>query len=365
MMLSHDQIEALSGRGFTVSSWGHLDRYSGADRVVLIPPEVACIGFGAFSNCKHVEKVVIPGTVSGIEFGAFANCRSLQGVEIGTGVKTIDDSAFQNCEGIRFIEFPGSVTAIDINTFAGCGGLQFVRISQGVRRIRMFAFSGCDGLHSVEIPDSVQTIDRRAFWQSSALQTVICSEQTWAKFRVLFAAHVRRVEVSKAVVIQKGSRLAVFEKLPFMGTQPNLLSQDLVRQNLLRNQNRRQLRDLGIGDAWKELMRMNLFFMTERQPKLHVPREMWSRIFCFLFAMNCSGSKVSDGLALIRGISGESRDDKLRELADEDRQIPHNQRLFDARFGIQRVGSGVFGGSQSTTAPQVSKGHTPHPRGRS
>jgi hypothetical protein len=67
MMLSHDQIKALSGRGFTVSSWGTLDRYSGADRVVLIPAEVACIGFGAFSNCKHVEKVVIPDTVSGID----------------------------------------------------------------------------------------------------------------------------------------------------------------------------------------------------------------------------------------------------------------------------------------------------------
>ena len=95
----------------------------------------------------------------------------------------------------------------------------------------------------------------------------------------------------------------------------------------------------------------------------HVPHEMWSRVLFFLLGMDIMRTSGRDGVAIICNITGKAHDKALRDLSDKDRQTPHNQRLFDARFGVQLIVNTTV--SEKQPIIQASKGRMPRRRGHS
>ena len=147
---------------------------------------------------------------------------------------------------------------------------------------------------------------------------------------VVFAADVRRLDVSKAVVIQNNGECGVFEKSPDKDRERRLVCDDMAWRN-----NRQQLRDLGVGDAWLMLMRLRQMMWKEH--RCFLPHEMWSRVLFFLLGMDIMRTSGRDGVVIICNITGKAHDKALRDLSDKDRRDPHNQRLFDQRFGVVPV----------------------------
>ena len=346
------EIAEWPARGFEVNPDGCLTAYTGTDVDVEIPEGVTKIGDSVFYNCQSLHSVTISSTVRTLGIRAFARCRSLTSVVLPEGLVDISDYAFEECDRLQSVVLPNSVRTLGIRAFAccrsltsvvlsnsvrtlgikafvRCRSLTFVVLSEGLVDVEALTFENCPSLQVVAIPDSVQTVDARAFEGCGSLKFIQCSEQRWQKLQEqdVFATDVRRLDLSKAVVIQNNSKYWVFEKSPVMDRHRRLIRNDLVWRS-----NRQQLRDLGVGDAWLMLMCLN--HMMRKVHCCHVPHEMWSRVLFFLLGMNTLPTNDRDGVAIIRNISGEVHDQVLRDLSDEKRAIPHNQRLFDRRFGL-------------------------------
>jgi hypothetical protein len=232
-----------------------------------------------------------------------------------------------------------------------------VVLPEGLVDIEALTFENCPSLQAVAIPDSVQTVDARAFEGCWNLKFIQCSEQQWQRLQEqgVIASGMHRVD-SRSVVIQNNGKCGVFEKSPVMDQHRRLIKDDLVWHS-----NRQQLRNLGVGDAWLMLMRLNHMMRKEHCCHVPLPHEMWSGVLFFLLDMNTLPTNDRCGVAIIRNISGKAHDQALRELSDEDRQIPHNQRLFDARFGVQLIVNATVSEKQPTI--QASKGRMPRRRG--
>ena len=296
---------------------------------VVLPEGLVDISNNAFEECDRLQSVVLPNSVRTLGIKAFVRCRSLTSVVLPEGLVDISNNAFEECDRLQSVVLPNSVRTLGIKAFVRCRSLTFVVLSEGLVDVEALTFENCPSLQVVAIPDSVQTVDARAFEGCGSLKFIQCSEQRWQKLQEqdVFATDVRRLDLSKAVVIQNNSKYWVFEKSPVMDRHRRLIRNDLVWRS-----NRQQLRDLGVGDAWLMLMCLN--HMMRKVHCCHVPHEMWSRVLFFLLGMNTLPTNDRDGVAIIRNISGEVHDQVLRDLSDEKRAIPHNQRLFDRRFGL-------------------------------
>lgn len=142
---------------------------------------VTSIDYGAFSDCKSLERVTIPETVTKIDYGAFRRCTSLKKVKIPGSVNYLgyctsgffyhSCGVFTGCtelttagplESGSNIEF-GWTDTIPQNAFRNCEGLENVLIPDGISEIGAQAFSGCSNLTSITISESVTTIGNYAF----------------------------------------------------------------------------------------------------------------------------------------------------------------------------------------------------------
>ena len=91
-------------------------------------------------------------------------------VNIGNGVKSLDDSVFDNCKSLASITIPNSVTNFYRSVFRFCYSLASITIPSSIKSIGNSGrfdpgdiFSYCKSIASVSIPNSVTVIGNNAF----------------------------------------------------------------------------------------------------------------------------------------------------------------------------------------------------------
>ena len=161
---------------------------------IKIPNTVATIGFGAFSKCSNIKKMILPfvgnsplSTGSSSYFGYIFGSAHLDGdgttpviqntttyyipssleeVEIRY-TYAIQSHAFENCSMIKHITIPFGLTSINSYTFNGCTHLKSINIPRTVTSIGTYAFYNCGNTAGItlhlEIPYSVSSVGNNAF----------------------------------------------------------------------------------------------------------------------------------------------------------------------------------------------------------
>lgn len=164
-----------------------------------IPDSVTIIGKDAFQSCGGFSALELGSGVKVIEEGAFGFCRgfsnslvfpsglesigkfAFNGCNSFTGSLNIPNTtsyigvgAFNKCEGFTGdLIIPDKVTCIKFEAFAYCSGLDgTVRTGNGVTAIEEGAFKQCSNLKSVVLGDNVATIGYGAFDDCSSLTSI-------------------------------------------------------------------------------------------------------------------------------------------------------------------------------------------------
>ena len=170
---------------FTINEEGCITKYTGSQRVVMIPdaignitvtgigenvfknnarmvtvsiPDtVTYIGSSAFEGCTNLVGVRIPDGVTNVNSYTFYKCSNLKDVSFGENVTTIGNYAFWDCSLLESIEIPDSVTEIRNSAFANCASLASVKLSKGLIRLGGSSFGSCEKLTEIVIPKSLKT----------------------------------------------------------------------------------------------------------------------------------------------------------------------------------------------------------------
>jgi len=160
---------------------------------VLLPAETDSIGNSVFENCSALKQIDLPQGLCTIGQYAFRGCTGLTSIVIPNNVTSIGDFAFSGCQNLSSLEFhckeignwlKGStyvqnvvigdeVRSIGEDAFRGCKDLTSIVIGNGVTSIGESAFSGCTGLTSVTISNSVTTIGNSAFSGCSGITSIV------------------------------------------------------------------------------------------------------------------------------------------------------------------------------------------------
>ena len=69
--------------------------------------------WGAFKNCKKMERITVPGGIRIVERETFRGCENLMSAEICEGVVTIERDAFSCCTALTTLTLPASLQSID------------------------------------------------------------------------------------------------------------------------------------------------------------------------------------------------------------------------------------------------------------
>ena len=169
---------------FTINEEGCITKYTGSQRVVIIPdtigditvtgigenvfknnarmvtvsiPDtVTYIGRSAFEGCTNLVGVTIPDGVTNVNSSTFYKCSNLKDVSFGENVTIIGNSAFSNCGSLESIEIPDSVTEIGAYAFDNCASLASVKLSKGLISLGVFSFGSCEKLTEINIPKSLK-----------------------------------------------------------------------------------------------------------------------------------------------------------------------------------------------------------------
>lgn len=141
-------------------------------RRVVLPAGLETVGNWAFNRCQLLEEAELPGGLLRIGRSAFRSCIHLRGVRLPASLISIGGKAFEFCKSIDHAEIPAGVRVIDDKAFSNCG-LRALTLPDGLERIAGWAFEGCAGLRAVRIPDSVQSLGEGAFQDCAALAEVL------------------------------------------------------------------------------------------------------------------------------------------------------------------------------------------------
>ena len=180
---------------FTINEEGCITKYTGSQRVVMIPdtigditvtgigenvfknnarmvtvsiPDtVTYIGSSAFEGCTNLVGVTIPDGVTNVNSYTFYKCSNLKDVSFGENVTIIGNSAFSNCGSLESIEIPDSVTEIGTDAFANCESLANVKLSKNLMKLGSNAYDNCEKLEEIEIPKSLQEADKTPYYSNS------------------------------------------------------------------------------------------------------------------------------------------------------------------------------------------------------
>lgn len=130
---------------------------------VELPMILQSIPAGCFYNCESLDSIAIPDFVTTIDdgdYGAFSNCRSLEKINFGKGLKTIGQHAFDGCHSLRKVEFPSNISYIGWYAFRNCAALERIIINSSLE-MGQLVFSDCPSLKYVIIygnPKSCEAI---------------------------------------------------------------------------------------------------------------------------------------------------------------------------------------------------------------
>ena len=187
---------------------------------VIIEEGVETIGYGAFSYCSFLKRVILPKSLKNIYAHAFEYCASLEEIVIPEGVDALYFATFRGCCSLCHVELPSSLEHIYASVFDDCGNLTDVQIPEGtevydnalpgedaakekpiilqvpqsysigygayqdrediivaiipegVKKIGQRAFSSCRFLRKVVLPDSVEEIEDGAFFPCRNLHEI-------------------------------------------------------------------------------------------------------------------------------------------------------------------------------------------------
>lgn len=111
----------------------------------------------AFEGCIVLTDVTGGDSLERTGFNCFANCQSLTNIQLPNGMKELGAGTF--CmSGIETITVPGTVETVGKSCFTTCVNLKSVILEEGVLTLEKEVFESCENLESVYIPESVTTI---------------------------------------------------------------------------------------------------------------------------------------------------------------------------------------------------------------
>ena len=162
---------------FTINEEGCITKYTGSQRVVMIPDTigditVTGIGENVFKNNARMVTVSIPDTVTYIGRSAFEGCTNLVGVSIPDGVEVINSYCFENCTSLRDVTIGENVTQIGTEAFWKCISLQSIEIPDSVTEIGEWAFRDCSVLKNVKLSKGILTMGTYAFGNCSEIESI-------------------------------------------------------------------------------------------------------------------------------------------------------------------------------------------------
>lgn len=119
---------------------------------IVIPEGVEKISAYACANLTALEEIVLPSTLESIEYGAFYDCKSLQKITFSgeNNLMIVNQSAFEGCDLQGELDL-SSVCVISDYAFAGNVDLESVITSDKLLSIGEYAFAGCQKLTNVTI----------------------------------------------------------------------------------------------------------------------------------------------------------------------------------------------------------------------
>lgn len=126
-----------------------LVRYNGNEEHVSIPEHIEGIEMHAFEGNEHLISVSVECKEPKFGFGAFRNCKKLEKVK-WKNCKYISSECFDGCINLKEIGDMKDVMSIREWAFADCTSLKYIHISEHTHSIAPTAFSK-SGIENIEI----------------------------------------------------------------------------------------------------------------------------------------------------------------------------------------------------------------------
>lgn len=177
--------------------------FTGDKTAIVIPPSVencpvTTIAEFAFYDCKKIKSITIPDTVDYLGRFAFENCISLEFVDLGKGIRRIDERTFKNCQGLKSFTIPEQIEYIHYDSFVDCVNLTTINfnarkcsstyglkqitalttlnIGPSVEMLPSEAFCKCKSLKNINIEDGLLTLSQNCFYGCTEVTSVTLPE---------------------------------------------------------------------------------------------------------------------------------------------------------------------------------------------
>lgn len=167
-------IEGKDNYDFNIVG-GVLKKYNGTSISVVIPGEVIKIGGDSFADTLITE-VRMSNNVREIGYGAFRNCKYLEKITLSENLLLIENSVFKGCKRLKEITLPSMLEEIGSEVFVDCDQLEKVYLSSKLLKSNKsaeFAFGrrtddgyavGCIKLENIYI-DGILLEDDELYFQ--------------------------------------------------------------------------------------------------------------------------------------------------------------------------------------------------------
>lgn len=154
-----------------------ITNYNGSEIDLVIPSQidgysVVKIGYGAFAECKSIQKVTLPETLRTIDYYAFSQCTQLQEIQLPNSLISIGRYAFAGCHSLKQISVPEKIKSLGYGVFFDCIALEQVNLPEGMESIGGIAFGSCRSLQEIKLPSTLVSIEGNAFNDCTSLARI-------------------------------------------------------------------------------------------------------------------------------------------------------------------------------------------------
>ncbi len=154
----------ISGKGIV--------KYTGQEKVVVVPEGIQDIEDRSFYFCDFIEKIILPDSVKRIGTQAFGECAALREIHLPKNLTVIGHEAFDGCRSLTEIVMPDTVQFLGRRSFAKCSGLKRAVISRGLRTLSRGTFFACVNLKELTLPETITGVDEEVFYLCRSLEEI-------------------------------------------------------------------------------------------------------------------------------------------------------------------------------------------------